>query len=386
MRKWVKHRKMRISLQEKYKIIIISVLILICCFITYYFHVIFETGTVFTHFFYIPIILAALWWNRKGLVVAIFLSALLPLSHFFIRGYTETANDFFRALMFLIVAFAAIIVSERLGKSYDEIKRKNIQLKKLDELKTTFLNVTSHELRTPMTTIKGYMQLLLKQGFGELNEEQKKSLDVVLRNTNRLDRLVQDILDTSLLESGSMKFSLEKTDMNQLMKEVAETLQPSAEIKGITITMDTEDDIPELVIDRDRIKQVCNDLVNNAIKFSPDGSVINVRAKKQEEKVLVEIQDHGKGISRDKQQKVFEPFYQIDSGMDRSFGGTGLGLFISRGIVLSHDGKIWVESEKGKGSIFRFMLPIKPIQDVEGTFEEIDMFNVETDKEKSRRE
>ncbi len=174
--------------------------------------------------------------------------------------------------------------------------------------------------------------------------------------------------------------------MNQLMKEIAETMQPSADMKGLTINLDVKKGIPELVIDQDRIKQVMMNLVNNAIKFSADESVINVRAKKQKEHVLVEIQDYGKGIPKDKQKKVFEMFYQVDSGIGRLFGGTGLGLSISRGIILGHGGKIWADSTLGKGSVFRFMLPIKPFQNVEGTFKEIDMFNVETDKEKSRGE
>jgi len=269
-------------------------------------------------------------------------------------------------------------------KAEEKIKQQNIQLRRLNRIKSEFLNITSHELRTPMTAMKGYIQMLLNQTLGGLTDEQQKALDIVLQNTNRLNNLIQDILDTSLLESGSMKFSPEKTDMNQLMKETAEAMQPSVDIKGLTINLDVEKGIPELVIDQDRIKQVMMNLVNNAIKFSADESVINVRAKKQEENVLVEIQDYGKGIPKNKQKKVFEMFYQVDSGMDRSFEGTGLGLSISRGIVLGHGGKIWVESKLGKGSIFRFMLPIKPFQDVEGTFKEIDMFNAETDKEKSR--
>jgi len=134
--------------------------------------------------------------------------------------------------------------------------------------------------------------------------------------------------------------------------------------------------LPELMVDQERIKQVIINLLNNAIKFSSDDSEIIVRVKQEEEDVLFEVQDFGRGIPKNKQNKIFEIFYQVDSGMDRKFGGIGLGLAISRGIVLSHGGQIWVESENGKGSIFRFTLPIKPVQDVEGKFKEVDIFRV----------
>ena len=368
--------KKRMSSQEKYKIIVISVLIAVSCFITYYFHAMLKIETVFTHFFYIPIILAALWWRRKGLVVAIFLSALLSFSHFFIRGHVNTSDDFFRAFMFLVVAFVTIILSERINKSQKKIKQQNIELKKSNRIKSEFLNVMPHELRTPIASIKGYIQMLLKQTLGNITEEQKKALDVVLRNTDRLDYLVQDILDASQLQSGTMKFVPEQTDFKKMINESIETTQSFADLKDKKIDVDVEDKIPELFIDEKRIKQVIMTLINNAIKFSPDGSIINIQAKKEDNDILFEIQDFGQGIPNDKQEKIFDTFYQIDSSMTRSVGGVGLGLAVSRDIVLAHGGKIWVESKEGKGSRFRFTLPIKPVKDVESEFKKIDVFSL----------
>jgi len=117
--------------------------------------------------------------------------------------------------------------------------------------------------------------------------------------------------------------------------------------------------------------------VNNAIKFSPDGSIINIRAKKDEENILFEVQDFGKGIPQGKEKKIFKPFYQVDSGMDRKFGGAGLGLAISRGVVVAHGGDIWVESKEGKGSTFKFTLPVTSIKNVEERFKEIDLFSID---------
>jgi PAS domain S-box-containing protein len=270
---------------------------------------------------------------------------------------------------------------EKLRKSQMRIEQQNIQLKKLDKLKSNFLNITSHELRTPMCSMKGYVQMLLKKTLGDITEEQKRGLMVILRNVARLDNLIRDILDISRLESGTMKFITEITDIHKMIGEVAETMRSSADLKHVQINEEIEDKLPELVIDQERIKQVLINLVNNAIKFSPGGTVIIIRAKKEEENVLFEVQDFGRGIPKDKQKKIFETFYQVDYNMDRTFGGAGLGLAISRGIVLAHGGSIWVESKLGKGSTFRFTLPVKSVKDVEDRFKEVDVFMIETDNE-----
>ncbi len=262
-------------------------------------------------------------------------------------------------------------------KAEEKIKKQNIQLKKLDDLKSNFLNITTHELRTPMAAIKGYVQMLLKQTLGELTDEQKKSLEVVLRNTDRLDNLIEDILDISRLESGTMKFIPEKTDISKMIFEATETMKSTADPKNIQIDIISKDKIPELIIDQDRIKQVIMNLVENAIKFSPHDSKVNVRVRKLDNDVLFEIQDYGRGISKSKQKKVFETFYQVDSGMDRKYGGAGLGLPISRGIVLTHGGRMWVESKVGAGSTFRFTLPMRSIVDIESKLKDLNLFGLE---------
>jgi len=269
---------------------------------------------------------------------------------------------------------------DKLKETQTTIELQNIQLKKLDRIKSDFLNITSHELRTPMSAIKGYIQMILKQTLGEITDEQKQALNVIVRNTNRLDNLIQDILDISRLESGSMKFLPEKTNAEKMVAEAVETMQPTAELKNIKINTEVERNLPEMTVDPERIKQVIINIINNAIKFSQNDTIINVRAKKDKDQVLFEIQDYGRGIPKEKQKKIFEIFYQVDSGMDRKFGGAGLGLAISRGIILSHGGKIWVESELDKGSIFKFTLPITPVQDVEGKFREVDIFKLKDKK------
>ncbi len=266
-------------------------------------------------------------------------------------------------------------------KAEERIKKQNIQLKKLNRIKSDFINVTSHELRTPITGIKGYVQMLLKQSLGEISKEQKSALEVVLRNSNRLDHLVQDVLDISQLQSGTMRFTPEPTDVGKMVDEAVEAMQSSADLKKIKINVNIEDNIPDLIIDKECIKKAIIHLVDNAIKFSPDGSIVNIRAKNERDHVLFEVHDFGRGIPKNKEKKVFETFYQVDSGMDRVFGGVGLGLTISQGIVVAHGGKIWVEGTVNEGSTFRFTLPIKPKQDIEGRFEGVDMFRLKNNEQ-----
>jgi len=257
---------------------------------------------------------------------------------------------------------------EKLQKSQKKMEQQNIRLKKLDHFKSNFLNVTSHELRTSMATIEGYVEILLMKSLGPITEEQKRGLEVILTNTTRLDQLIQDTLDVSRLESGTMKFIPEKTDIGKLIHYATGTIQSAADVKQIKIIKEIDEEIPELNIDQERIKQVIVNLLQNAISVSPEGSKISIRVNKEPDDVLFEIQDFGQGIPKNKQKKIFDIVYQIDSGID------GLGFTIARGVVLSHGGEIWVDSEQGQGSIFRFTLPITPIQDHEGKFKKVDIF------------
>jgi len=248
---------------------------------------------------------------------------------------------------------------EKAKEHQRKIEQQNIQLKELDELKTNFLKVTTHELRTPMASIKGYVQMILKQTLGRITDEERDALNVVLRNINRLDHLIQDILDLSRLESKNMKYIPEKTNIGNAVSEIKETMHAEALEKNIKIISELDGNLPEIIVDKDRIKQVFMNIVGNSIKFSPDGAVINIKGKKQKNTLLFEIQDHGRGVPKDLQEKIFNTFYQVDYREDKKYGGTGLGLAISKSIIEAHGGKIWIEStgKLGEGSTVKFTLP-----------------------------
>lgn len=266
------------------------------------------------------------------------------------------------------------IEQERLHKSQKRLEQQNVKLKKLDRTKSNFLDITTHELRSSMSNIKGYAEILLLESLGPVNAEQKKGLGVIVTNTNRSSQLIQDILDITHLESGTMKFSPQKTNVKKLVEDAIGTSEPAADIKQIKISKEIPQSIPELTIDKERMKQVLINLLHNAIESSPENSTITVRVNKESDEVLFEIQDAGRGIPKNKQKKMFDIIYQADAGADRTFGCIGLGLSISRGIVLSHGGKIWVENENNTGNILRFTLPNKSIQQMEGKFKVVDLF------------
>jgi len=256
-----------------------------------------------------------------------------------------------------------------------EIKRQNKELKKTDKLKSDFLNMTSHELRTPMTAMKGYLEMLNLESFGELNDEQKNALKIVLRNIDRLNMLVQDILDTSRLESGTMKFLAKNVDIEELTQSVVETMQSQAESKKITLHSDVQAHLPEMFLDPERITQVLVNIINNALKFSPEESTIDISVNQQKDQLLFCVTDKGIGIPEEELDKIFGLFHQAESGSDRKYGGTGLGLTISKAIVEAHGGRLWAESPgENKGSSFKFLLPIAKTCNLEEGFKEVSIF------------
>jgi PAS domain S-box-containing protein len=236
------------------------------------------------------------------------------------------------------------------------LKEANIGLKRADELKTQFLSIISHEMRTPITPIKAQLQMILAGYFGELTEKQKNSLEMIQRNTDRLDRFIGEVLDISKLEAQVMKFNLVPADLNEIIVNSVETMKIQAFNKNQKLIF-KEDKVPEIVIDKDRITQVIMNLINNAIKFTDVGGVIEIELSSDIDHAMVKVKDNGIGIKKEDIDSLFKPFQQLDSTYGRKYGGSGLGLAICKRIITYHGGTIWVESEPGKGSTFQFMIP-----------------------------
>lgn len=228
------------------------------------------------------------------------------------------------------------------------------ELKQLDSLKTEFMLVTSHELSSPLTSIISLTQLMLG---GQTDEQtRRKHLDVILRNSKRLSRMVRNIVEFGRIEAGHLSFKVAVVDMNAIVETVCSELEPLAQKKGVEIFRSYPPEPAYAKADPHRIDSVISNLVDNAIKFTPNGGKIGVRVEFSDGLVVVSVSDTGIGIAQDKLAKVFDKFYQVDSGPFRTYGGVGIGLTIAKRIIEAHDGRIWVESEPEKGSTFHFSL------------------------------
>ncbi len=243
------------------------------------------------------------------------------------------------------------------------------QLQQLDRLKSRFLSMASHELKTPLTSISGLSQVLLRrmrrrieQGAPSPEQWQEEQhghverLELLNSQTARLGRLIDELLDVSRIESGKLDFHLEPLDLGALVAEVADRLQLTTSLHQIEVDVDgAAGDVVEG--DRDHLEQVLDNLVSNAIKFSPDGGTIKVVLRSSDDAVLLSVSDPGVGIPAGQLETIFGLFYQAEDPVSRRTGGMGLGLYISREIVNRHGGRIWAESADGGGSTFHISLP-----------------------------
>jgi hypothetical protein len=206
--------------------------------------------------------------------------------------------------------------------------------------------------------------MLQQEYFGKLTEKQKESITIILRNAERLNKIIEDFLEISRIEAARLKFAFRKTDLHETVKETIEFMTGFAKEKNIILTT-TIGELPTIEIDPDRISQVLRNIVHNAIKFSPSGSNIEITAELEKDFIRFSVKDQGVGLNIEDQIRVFEPFYQVEGSLSRNYGGTGLGLTICRGIIEAQKGKIWVESKPDSGCTFYFTVPITPVHDIE---------------------
>ncbi|MGC8776926.1 MAG: ATP-binding protein [Candidatus Micrarchaeia archaeon] len=249
---------------------------------------------------------------------------------------------------------------EELEEMLAEAKRNEERFRGESDLKTQFIYNISHELKTPITNIKGFSSLLQKGDFGELNSEQKEYVKIILDESERLMQLIQQILDVAKLSSGKIKLDLQEVNFSKLAENPSiKALEEVATNKGLAFSWTVDYNVPEVIADPNRLIQVFVNLISNAIKFTEHGS-ISVKIYRKGKNVRVEVSDTGIGISKEDQRKLFRKFYQVQKkGLTKQEGaGTGLGLSIAKEIIALHKGRIGVNSELGKGSTFWFTIPI----------------------------
>ncbi|WP_440951995.1 PAS domain-containing sensor histidine kinase [Methanococcoides sp. FTZ1] len=250
-------------------------------------------------------------------------------------------------------------ITER-KQAEEAIVRAKIAAEAANTAKTQFISNISHELRTPLTLIIGFSDLLFSEDYGSLNEQQKKYLHTVMNNGNHLLKLINNLLDFSNIENGDMKLHVNEFRVSDAIDEIKSLMIPLSKKKGIDLKFNIDIEKPVIKADIMKFKQILYNLVSNSIKFTGQGGKVTIGGKISDRTVDLFVKDLGIGISPEDQEKVFNPFFQVDSSSSREYGGTGLGLTLVKKFVEMHGGKVWVESEPGKGSTFGFSIPADP--------------------------
>jgi CheY-like chemotaxis protein len=225
----------------------------------------------------------------------------------------------------------------------------------LDRMKDEFVSTVSHELRTPLTSIRGSLGLLSTGLLGEMGEKAANLLRIAVSNSDRLVRLINDILDLERMQSGRAPLTYRSCDLEELARQAIDAMTPMAEAAKVQLLLDSGP--VQVEVDPDRLQQVMTNLLSNAIKFSPPQSQVTVYIERLLDGVTISVVDNGRGIPKDKLESIFDRFQQVDASDSRQKGGTGLGLAICRTIVMQHGGRIWAERNADRGSTFRMFLP-----------------------------
>jgi len=264
----------------------------------------------------------------------------------------------------LLRSFDAVNRAERQARLEAEASRlalieQNEQLRELDRLKDEFVGLVSHDLRTPLTSITGYVELLEADETGPLNEEQRSFLKIVSRNAERLLRLVNDLLFVARLQSGRLELDLDEVDLSALAAEAVAGAGPHAGAQGLGLELVSSGDTAVLG-EPGRLAQLLDNLVSNAIKFTPPGGRIDISLGAENGTVCLEVSDTGIGIPEEERARLFERFFRSQAALERQIQGTGLGLYISKAIVEAHGGRIAARSGRGQGTTFVVELPPAP--------------------------
>jgi signal transduction histidine kinase len=254
-------------------------------------------------------------------------------------------------------------LEERVRERTSELRHALDRLTEISQIKANLISNISHELRTPLAHIKGYIELLGEEQLGPLTSDQGQAMDVIQRASQRLGRLIEDLIEFSTASREGLKLQLQDIALLDLASDVIERSKEKAEKAGVTLHAEFEPGLPPLRADPDRLSWVLFQLMDNGIKFTPSGGNVTFTAKQENKQVLLTIQDTGIGIPSERVKELFEPFHQLDASPTRRYGGTGLGLALVKLILEAHGTVMRVESEEGEGSSFSF--PLLAVHDSE---------------------
>jgi signal transduction histidine kinase len=366
------------------KMIILVLLIFLCLLVTYYFHFIVKTQIIFSHIFYIPIVISSIYWKRTGLYIALFLGIYLIISQWF-STLSIVPYDFIRSVMFVVVALIVTIITRKTIDIQNQLKQNRDYIKLIDELKETneqlqaqkqqleeserklketnttkdkMFSIISHDLKSPFTSIFGFSDLLIKN-FREYDDKQIESF---LNNINLTSKhtliLLDNLLDWAGFQSNRITIKKENIDFQLVIDEVIALLSFTAKIKGITLNVHVPNNIV-VYTDLNMLQTILRNLISNAIKFTRVGGKIDIVVIQNNNQLEISVIDNGVGISEDVQNKLFQADINYTSSGTLKEKGSGLGLMLCKESVEKLGGKISFMSELGKGSKFKFTIPEK---------------------------
>ncbi len=307
--------------------------------------------------------------SPKVVSAQIFTLALILISFVEIILAPDIKQSIFKIIIFVLVCFFSwlfiknlkveIKIKNELAHSNDALIKKNIELDRISAEKSEFVSLASHQIRAPLTSIRGYISLLKEEDLGPMTPEAKDALDIMNTSCTTLSTIVNDYLDVSRIEQGKMHFDFISIDVRELLQECMSELAPSFAknhltcINNVPTKSRADDSTYDVRADRAKLKQVIMNIIDNAIKYTPKGGVTVTAFKKDEHVVRIEIKDTGLGISAEVMPKLFIKFSRAPDASEANILGTGLGLFIARAFIEAHEGKVWAESAGlGKGSTF----------------------------------
>ena len=275
--------------------------------------------------------------------------------------YSLFEEPIFRIIVFFALIILSVLVFQLLTaeeKRKKELSKFNKKLTGLDRQKDEFISMAAHELRAPLTAIKGYLSMVMEGDAGDIPEKARGFLADANAINERLIRLVNNMLNVSRIEEGRMVYQWETESLSRITRTVFAQFRAEAERKGLQFSLEIPREIKDKIhVDPDRIYEVVGNLVSNAVKYTDSGSVVIRLRQPKVDRVRFEVVDTGPGVSSEEQKKLFRKFYRAETSVGKTLG-TGLGLYISKLLVEKFSGKIGLESEEGKGSIFWFQLPL----------------------------
>ncbi len=330
-------------------------------------------GTIFWTIFLALAILKHNLFDIKVIATEFFTGLLLLLlfiNIFFYNNGLELVLNiiiFIGAMIFGIFLIRSVLNEvkqrEKMEEMAEQLATANVKLKKLDKTKSEFLSIASHQLRTPLTAISGYLSMVLEGTYGKITGKIRKPISNVFRASRNLNQLVNTLLNVSRIEAGKIKLEAKNLPIRELIKPIVEEFKIVAQKKGLELKLSISPDLPALPIDKEKMNQVLMNIIDNAIKYTEKGGIevtVNPERGEAGKKILIRIKDTGAGMNKEQISQLFEKFRRGKAGETSWSKGAGLGLFIAKKFVELHKGKIWAESKgAGKGTEFFIELPVK---------------------------